>query len=125
MLYKRTKFFDFNYRKFIGSWAWILHRLSGLALIFYLTLHIWIINTLTRGSEPFNEVMTFLGSPLFKFLEVGLWGVILYHAFNGIRVVIIDFAKGSLFHKKLFFILTTIAFILWVAGSVVILTHIH
>jgi succinate dehydrogenase / fumarate reductase cytochrome b subunit len=125
MLYKRTKFFDFNYRKFIGSWAWILHRLSGLALIFYLTLHIWIINTLTRGSEPFNEVMTFLGSPLFKFLEVGLWGVILYHAFNGIRVVIVDFAKGSLFHKKLFFILTAIAFILWVAGSVVILTHIQ
>ncbi|MFC2155453.1 succinate dehydrogenase, cytochrome b556 subunit [Acidobacteriota bacterium] len=124
-MYKRTKFFDFNYRKFIGSWAWILHRLSGLALIFYLTLHIWIINTLTRGSDSFNEVMTFLNSPLFKFLEVGLWGVILYHAFNGIRVVIVDFAKGSLHHKKLFFILTAIAFILWAAGSFVILTHIH
>lgn len=124
-MYKRTKFFDINYRKFVGFWAWILHRLSGLALIFYLTLHIWIINTLTQGPEQFNKVMTFLNSPLFKFLEVGLWGVILYHAFNGIRVVIVDFSKGSLFHKKLFYILIAIAFILWIAGSFVIVTHIH
>ena len=95
-MYKRTKVFDLNYYKFIGSWAWILHRLSGLALIFYLTLHIWVINTLTMGPEKFNSVTQFLSSPLFKLLEVGLWGVILYHAFNGIRVVIVDFFKGSL-----------------------------
>ena len=123
-MYKRTKFYDLDYYKFTGSWAWIFHRLSGLALIFYLTLHIWVINSLTRGPEKFNEVMTFLGSPLFKFLEVGLWGVILYHAFNGVRVVLIDFSKGSLYHKRLFFILVAVAFILWVAGSYVILSHV-
>ncbi len=122
-MYKRTKFFDFSYRKFTGSWAWILHRLSGLALIFYLTLHIWVINTLSQGPEQFNKVMTFLGSPLFKILEIGLWGVILFHAFNGIRVVIVDFMKGSLYHKKLFYFLIAIAFILWIAGSYVIVSH--
>ncbi len=125
MLYKRTKIFDFNYRKFTGSWAWILHRLSGLALIFYLALHIWVINTLTRGAEHFDKIMNFLGSPLFKFLEVGLWGVILYHAFNGVRIVIVDFSKGSLIHKKLYYILIAAAFILWAAGSFLILTHLH
>ena len=80
-LYKRTKFFDLNYYKFLGSWAWILHRLSGLALIFYLSLHIWVINTLTLGPEKFDQLMKFLNSPLFKLLEVGLWGIILFHAF--------------------------------------------
>lgn len=122
-MYKRTKIFDLNYYKFTGSWAWILHRLSGLALIFYLTLHIWVINSLTKGPESFNEVMGFLGSPLFKILEIGLWGVILYHAFNGIRVVVVDFWKGSLFHKKLFYGLIAIAFILWIAGSYMIVSH--
>lgn len=102
----------------------MLHRLSGLALIFYLSLHIWVINSLTLGPDKFNEVMAFLGSPLFKFLEVGLWGVILFHAFNGVRVVIVDFFKGALFQKKLFFILITIAFLLWAAGSYMILSHI-
>ncbi|MCP4215231.1 MAG: succinate dehydrogenase, cytochrome b556 subunit, partial [bacterium] len=121
--YKRTKFFDFSYYKFVGSWAWIFHRLSGLALIFYLSLHIWVINSLTRGAETFNEVMTFLNSPLFKIAEVALWAVILFHAFNGIRVVVVDFFKGSLYHKKLFFVLIAVATVLWVAGAYILLSH--
>ncbi len=124
-MYKRTKFFDLNYYKFVGSWAWILHRLAGLALIFYLSAHIWVINTLAKGANEFNAVMKVLNSPLFKYLEVGLWGVILFHAFNGIRIVIVDFFKGSLYQKKLFFIMITLAFILWALGSYMLLSHIH
>ena len=124
-MYKRTKFFDLNYYKFVGSWAWILHRLAGLALIFYLSAHIWVINTLAKGASEFNAVMKILNSPLFKYLEVGLWGVILFHAFNGIRIVIVDFFKGSLYQKKLFFIMITLAFVLWALGSYMLLSHIH
>lgn len=124
-MYKRTKIFDLDYYKFIGSWAWILHRLSGLALIFYLTLHIWVINTLTMGPEKFNNVTQFLSSPLFKLLEAGLWGVILFHAFNGARVVIVDFFKGSLVQKKLFVIVIAIAFVLWALGSYMLISHIQ
>lgn len=102
-----------------------MHRLSGLALIFYLSLHVWVINSLTMGPDKFNSVMKFLASPLFKFLEVGLWAVILFHAFNGVRIVLVDFSKGSLFHKKLFTVLITIAFILWVLGSVMLISHIQ
>lgn len=123
-MYKRTKFFDLDYYKFVGSWAWILHRLSGLGLIFYLTLHIWVINTLTLGEEKFNDVTAFLNSPLFKLLEVGLWGIILFHAFNGVRIVIVDFFKGSLFHKKLFFVMIVVAFVLWAIGSYMLIAHI-
>ena len=125
VLYTRSKFFDLNYYKFLGSWAWILHRLSGLALIFYLSLHIWVINTLTLGPEKFDKLMKFLNSPMFKTLEVGLWGIILFHAFNGIRIVIVDFYKGSAQHKKWFYSLIAIAFLLWVLGGYVILSHLH
>jgi succinate dehydrogenase / fumarate reductase cytochrome b subunit len=99
--------------------------LSGLGLIFYLTLHIWVINSLTLGEEKFTGVTTFLNSPLFKILEVGLWGIILFHAFNGVRIVIVDFYKGSLFHKKLFFVMIFIAFVLWAVGSYLLLSHIR
>lgn len=122
-MYKDKKFFDLSYYKFTGSWAWILHRLSGLALIFYLSAHIWVISTISKGPEGFNRVMGILASPLFKLLEVGLWGIILFHAFNGIRVVIVDFWKGSLNHKKLFFIMIFIAFTLWIAGGYLIISH--
>ena len=101
-----------------------MHRLSGLALTFYLCLHIWVINTLTQGPKKYDEVMTFLGSPLFKLLEVALWAAIMFHAFNGARIVIVDFFKGSLVHKKLFAFFITIAFILWVIGSYLLISHI-
>jgi len=68
--------------------------------------------------------MDFLNSPLFKLLEVGLWGVILFHAFNGVRVIIVDFFHGALAQKKLFLFLIAIAFLLWAAGSAMILAHI-
>lgn len=123
-MYKRTKVFDFNYYKFLGTWAWILHRLSGLALILYLSVHIWIINSLTATGDVFDNTMAFLKGDIFILLEVGLWGVILFHAFNGIRIVAVDFFAGSKQHKKLFWILTAIAFILWVAGGYIILSHI-
>lgn len=122
-MYKDKKFFDLSYYKFTGSWAWMLHRLSGLALIFYLSAHIWVISTISKGPEGFNRVMGVLASPLFKLLEVGLWGIILFHAFNGIRVVIVDFWKGSLNHKKLFYIMIFIAFALWIAGGYLIISH--
>jgi succinate dehydrogenase / fumarate reductase cytochrome b subunit len=123
-LYKKTRFYDFTYYNFIGTWAWILHRLAGLALVFYLSLHIWVINSLTYGEKTFNEVMIFLSSPLFKLLEVGLWGVILFHAFNGLRIVIVDFFKGSLAQKQWFILLIAIAFGLWAWGSYMILSHV-
>lgn len=124
-MYKPRKPYDLSYTHFVGSWAWLLHRLSGLALIFYLCLHVWVIHTLTLGPESFNKLMTFLTSPLFRILEAGLWGVILYHAFNGVRVIIVDFFGGSLAQKKLFIVLIAVAFLLWAAGSAVIIGHIH
>jgi succinate dehydrogenase / fumarate reductase cytochrome b subunit len=69
--------------------------------------------------------MNFLNSPLFKYLEVGLWGIILYHAFNGVRIIIVDFFKGSFVQKKIFFLLIAIALIMWAIGSYIILTHIN
>lgn len=124
-MYKKTRFYEWDYYNSVGSWAWILHRLSGLALIFYLSMHIWVIHTLTKGEAAFNSTMTFLNSPLFKLLEIGLWGVILYHAFNGVRVILVDFFQGSAMQKRLFILLIAVAFLLWVSGSAVILSHIE
>ncbi len=123
-MYKPKRVYDLSYTHFVGSWAWVLHRLSGLALIFYLSLHIWVIHHLSHGPEDFNRVMAFLNSAPFKLLEVGLWGVILFHAFNGVRVVIVDYFRGALVHKKLFVVLIAVAFLLWAAGSAMILAHI-
>ena len=100
-----------RYRIHAGTFAWILHRLSGLGLIFYLLLHIWVISHLSGGQKSFDGIMHAFGSPLFKFMEIGLVGVILYHLFNGLRVTLID--MGVLVEKQK--ILYIVAVIVWLA----------
>ncbi len=117
--------YDFSYKLSVGHVAWILHRLSGLALMFYLGLHIWVISHLNAGAESFNKVMAFLNTPLFKVLEIGLWGVILYHVLNGIRLLLIDFAGGARYHKKLFWVAFFLVLILTILGAIPFLHHLH
>jgi succinate dehydrogenase / fumarate reductase cytochrome b subunit len=101
-----------KYRIHLGTLAWILHRLSGLALIFYLVLHIWVIHHLIRGEEAFDGIMEFFGTPLFKFLEIGLAGVILLHLWNGLRITLID--MGVLVERQK--ILFGVAVVLWLVS---------
>lgn len=116
--------FETRYRWKLGQVAWMLHRLSGLALVFYLCTHIFVIHNLAYGPEKFDSVMKFLTSPVFKFLEIGLFGVILFHAFNGLRIIIVDFWGGTKIQKKLFWIMMAIAGALFVLGAGRMLQHI-
>lgn len=106
-----------HYRIHLGTFAWILHRLSGLGLIFYLLLHIWVIGHLAGGEESFDSIMEFFNNPLFKFLEIGLIGVIFYHLFNGLRLTIIDLGWLVEKQKVLFVIFVVIWLISWFAVS--------
>jgi len=115
--------FETRYKWKLGMAAWVLHRLSGLALIAYLCLHIFVIHNLAYGEQHFNAVMKFLGSPPFKLMEIGLLGVILYHAFNGLRVIAIDFWGGTKIQKALFWVMMAAAGILFVFGATPIARH--
>jgi len=125
-MYKRwktglwTPFWQYKWKTGMVSWA--LHRITGLALTFYLCLHIWVVSTL-HSEQIFNTTMRFLTTPVFKLAEVGLLGCILFHTFNGIRILFVDFGKGAYYHEKLFWGLTAVGFILWAIGSYVILMH--
>lgn len=112
-----------HYRIHMGTFAWILHRLSGLGLIFYLLLHIWVIGHLAGGEESFDSIMEAFGSPLFKFLEIGLIGVIFYHLFNGLRVTIIDMGLLVERQKALYIISIVVWLISWIAVSAVMYTR--
>jgi succinate dehydrogenase / fumarate reductase cytochrome b subunit len=75
---------------YIGSWAWLLHRLSGLGLLCYVLLHMWVLGSANAGSEAFNQRLGAVQTPLFHVLEIGLIGIIFYHMFNGLAISIVD-----------------------------------
>ncbi|MFZ7126301.1 MAG: hypothetical protein ACOWWM_09140 [Desulfobacterales bacterium] len=64
----------------VGMWAWIWQRISALAIIFFLGLHL----TLTY-------------KPLLQFL---LLTTVMFHAVLGLRVILLDFNLVNVKYQK-------------------------
>jgi succinate dehydrogenase / fumarate reductase cytochrome b subunit len=89
------------YKRHSGSWAWILHRATGLGLTAYLFMHIMALSGLQRGQAAFMEEMAMFSTPVFKVLEWVLSIGVFFHAFNGVRIVLVDFGRGAHYHKAI------------------------
>jgi len=120
VLYKVVKF---RYGLNTGLFAWILHRLTGLALVLYLLLHLTVLSSLAKGPQSFDNLMAKMNILIFKILEVGLFGVFLYHGLNGIRVIMSDFGMESKYQKALFWALFAVVIILVAIGGYSIIKH--
>lgn len=105
-----------KYKIRTGMLAWIFHRLSGLALVMYLIIHVWGLRALT-DKEAFNALITGYHAPLFKIGEFFLLAAVTYHAMNGLRVVLIDFLGWSPNQKKLFWTLSFVALVILLVGG--------
>jgi succinate dehydrogenase / fumarate reductase cytochrome b subunit len=80
-----------RYRGREGQWSWILHRLTGLGIFLFLALHIFDIYLILVGPEPFNTLATIYHHPAARVGHIFLFFCLLWHAFNGLRITILDF----------------------------------
>jgi succinate dehydrogenase / fumarate reductase cytochrome b subunit len=99
--------------KATGMWAWVLFRVSGLVLVLYLFVHIGVISTGRFGEDgnTLNSIMKMFESPIAILLDLLLVWAVLYHALNGVRIVLMDFGLGIKQHKVLFWICMAVAVI--------------
>jgi succinate dehydrogenase / fumarate reductase cytochrome b subunit len=80
-----------RYRGAIGQWSWVLHRLTGLGVVFFLTLHVIDTSWAVFYPQLYVEAIATYQSPLFTLGEFALVAAVVYHALNGIRIVIFDY----------------------------------
>ncbi len=80
-----------RYQGRLGQWAWIFHRLSGLAVLLFLTVHIVDTSFVYFAPPLYEEALKLYKSVPFGIGEVLLMAAVLYHAANGIRVALVDF----------------------------------
>ena len=111
----RPKVFT-RYKIRVGMFAWMLHRLTGVALVGYLVIHVWGLKAVTDPTA-YNALITEYHAPIFKVGEFLLLGAVVYHALNGLRIVLIDFLGWSPNHRKLFWTLGAVAALLFIVGG--------
>lgn len=104
-----------------GFISFVLRRFTGVALVLYLLLHMWVIGGINGGADVFDDRMEFLGKPVFRLLEIGLLAAVVYHAFDGIRLLIVHYFDVTEYRTSLFYAAFVVSVILTIVGGVPIL----
>ncbi len=91
-----------RYDNRLGFWGWLgggrwgaeryvyaLHRLTGLGILFYFLMHIVVTSLRARGIYLWAEG-GFLDRPMFKAGEFLVFAAFAFHAFNGLRLVLVE-----------------------------------
>lgn len=84
-----------------GTWAALVHRLSGIALALFLPLHFWALGQALQGAAALDAFLAWTAQPLVKFSE---WGIVLLlaaHLAGGLRVMALEFLPWRDWHKAL------------------------
>ena len=82
---------DMRARNHPAWWAFLVHRLSGLALAIFLPLHFLALSMALRGPAGIDAFLRFTDQPLFKLAEWGLVVLLALHMAGGIRLLLIEF----------------------------------
>ncbi len=88
----------------VGTWSWLLHRVTGAILVLYLFMHLFALSSSIAGESTFNAWLSNLQTPLTHILEIGLVAVVAFHLLNGLRITIADFFLLTRPHRVLFWI---------------------
>ncbi|MFK0243798.1 succinate dehydrogenase, cytochrome b556 subunit [Amycolatopsis azurea] len=106
------------YRGDPGMWSWVLHRITGVLTFFFLFVHVLDTALVRVSPDTYNEVIETYKTPIVNLLEVGLVGAVLFHALNGIRVMLVDFwEKGPKFQKPMLWTILAIWVVVMIPGA--------
>jgi len=83
-------------------WSWVGHRVTGVAIFLYLLVHVLDTAMVRVDANAYNAIISTYQTPWMAFGEVGLVAAILFHAFNGVRLILVDFWKqGTKYQRQM------------------------
>ena len=82
-----------------GRWGmerylYTLHRITGLGLLVYFLLHIFVTSSRALGEAPWKWAMGAVSGGVFKVGEYLVYAAFAFHAINGIRLIIVELGFG-------------------------------
>lgn len=109
-----------KYKGKTGQWAFMLHRITGFLIFVFILLHIVDISTISSPGT-YDAIHRLYGNIVLRVFEVGLLFALVFHALNGLRVVMIDFFPGSIKNEKsVFAFVFSLSVLLTLVGGFII-----
>ena len=94
-----------TYRGGEGMLAWAFHRISGIAIWAFILLHVLDIWLSQANAALYNDLLSIYASPAGRVGETLLGAALLYHALNGLRIILMDFwPRLTLYHKQIWYV---------------------
>ena len=89
-----------SYRGREGRWAFMFHRISGIGVWAFVVLHVHRHLPCRRDPHAYDDLLAFYASPVGRVMEILLGAALLYHALNGMRILIIDLWPSMTVHHR-------------------------
>ena len=103
------------YRGREGMWSWVAHRITGVLIFFFLFAHVIDTAMVRVSPEAYNVAVETYKNPIVGVMEVGLVAAVLFHALNGIRLVLVDFwSEGPRYQRQMTYGVVGIFLVLFV-----------
>jgi len=106
-----------RYRWHTGSFAWLIHRVTGIMLTLYIFLHLYVLSHL-KDPVGYKTLLSLMKNPLVILSEIGLLSLVLVHALNGLRLTLLDLGIPTKAQKLLFLLSLVIGVVVFLLGSV-------
>lgn len=92
-------FYGLRYRGGGPMWAWVLHRVTGLALVLLVGIHVFASFFMQQtGSDFATSLNIIYESWIFQILVVF---IVIFHGLNGLRISILDiWPKYQMFQRE-------------------------
>ena len=91
-----------------GMWSWLLHRITGLGILLFLFVHIVDVSLIGFGPAAYDAGVLLFDTVVVRILSLALIGAVLFHAFNGVRIMAIDFWHKGVRYQALMFVIVLI-----------------
>ena len=112
------------YRGDPGMWSWVLHRITGATIFFFLFVHVLDTALVRVSPQAYNEVVESYKTPIVGLMELGLVAAVLYHALNGVLVILVDFwAQCPRYQRQMLWGVAATWLVVMVPATVVIGKH--
>lgn len=70
--------------------ASILHRISGVIMVFAIGILLWALSLSLSSAEDFAQLQALLDGVIFKIIIWGILSALIYHLLGGIRHLLMD-----------------------------------